>query len=81
MHYGTPKQEILSFQEKTLGNIQEENKAKSELSSEGYQTCIFNLLFLVSTKVSKILRGEVLDEELFRSYFIKLYRKIVQMEV
>ena len=27
MHFGTAKQELLSFQEKTLGNIKEENKA------------------------------------------------------
>ena len=38
------------------------------------------MLFLVSTKVSKLLLGEVMDEELFRNYFVKLYRKIVQME-
>jgi len=39
------------------------------------------MLYLVSTRIVKLIRGEVMDEELFRSYFVKLYRKMVQMEV
>lgn len=39
------------------------------------------MLFLLSTRIVKIVRGELMDEEIFRSYFVKLYRKIVQMEV
>jgi hypothetical protein len=41
---------------------------------------VFNMLFLVSTRLSKFLRGEPMDEELFRGYFVKLYRKMVQIE-
>ena len=39
------------------------------------------MLFLLSTRIVKIVRGELMDEEIFRSYFVKLYRKMVQMEV
>ncbi len=39
------------------------------------------MLFLLSTRIVKIARGELMDEEIFRSYFVKLYRKMVQMEV
>jgi len=38
------------------------------------------MLFLTTARISKLLRGEAMDEELFRNYFIKLYRKIVSME-
>ena len=53
----------------------------ANLKSGGYQTAVFNMLFLVSTHIAKSLAGEIMDEELFRRYFVKLYRKIVQMEV
>ena len=37
-------------------------------------------MFLVSTRVLKLLKGEIMDEELFRNYFIRLYRSLVHME-
>jgi hypothetical protein len=64
-----------------MTNIKEENVAQAELCSGGYQNAIFNMLFLLQTRIIKMMRGELMDEELFRSYFVKLYRKMVQMEV
>mmetsp|Transcript_29607 Transcript_29607/g.36734 ORF Transcript_29607/g.36734 Transcript_29607/m.36734 type:complete len:138 (+) Transcript_29607:384-797(+) len=43
-------------------------------------TAIFNMLFLLSKRIAKLMRGEVMDEELFRTYFIRLFRGIRQME-
>lgn len=62
---------------RSQSRIRIENAAQTDLASGGYQMAVFNMLFLVSTRVSKMLRGEKMDEELFRGYFVKLYRKLV----
>ena len=74
------RREIRHLQERTGSNIRQEIASQALLASGGYQSVVFNMLFLVSTRVGKMLRGEAMDEELFRGYFVKLYRKIVQME-
>ena len=43
-------------------------------------TAIFNMLFLLQKRISKLVKGEAMDEELFRTYFIRLFRGIRQME-
>lgn len=43
-------------------------------------TAIYNMIFLLQTRIAKSMRGEVMDEELFRTYFIRLFRGIRQME-
>ena len=43
-------------------------------------TAIFNMVFLLQKRVAKFMRGEAMDEELFRTYFIRLFRSIRQME-
>lgn len=72
--------DIISTREKKLQNIKEENDSEVALSTGGYQTVLFNMMWLISTRVAKLLREEPMDEELFRGYFVRLYRKIVQIE-
>ena len=43
-------------------------------------TAIFNMMFLMQTRIAKQMNGEVMQDELFRKYFIRLYRNIRQME-
>ena len=43
-------------------------------------TALYNLIFLLQTRVAKVMRGEKMDEELFRGYFIRLYKGIRHME-
>lgn len=43
-------------------------------------TAIYNMLFLLQARVVKMMRGELMDEELFRTYFVRLFRGIRQME-
>ena len=43
-------------------------------------TAVYNMLFLLQTRIAKAIRGEIMDEELFRTYFIRLFRGIRQME-
>ena len=39
-------------------------------------TALYNMMFLLQTRVSKMLKGELMDDEIFRTYFIKLFRGI-----
>jgi hypothetical protein len=80
MRIGTARAVLTGCQEKNLHEIKEENISEANLSSGGYQTVLFNMMWLVSTRVVKMLRDEPMDEELFRNYFVRIYRKIVQME-
>ena len=43
-------------------------------------TAIYNMIFLLQTRVTKLIRGEVMDEDLFRTYFIRLFGGIRRME-
>ena len=43
-------------------------------------TAIYNMLFLLQTRVTKLIRGEVMNEDLFRTYFIRLFGGIRRME-
>ena len=37
-------------------------------------------MFMLNVRAAKSLKGEQLDEEIFRTYFKKLYKTIVKME-
>ena len=39
-------------------------------------TAVYNMLFIIQSRVARVMRGEVMDEELFRKYFIRLFRHI-----
>ena len=54
--------------------------SESQLNGDGYMTAIYNMIFLLQTRISKTIRGEIMDEELFRTYFIRLFKGIRQME-
>jgi len=43
-------------------------------------TAIYNMLFLLQARVVKNMRGEHMDEELFRTYFIRLFKGVRNME-
>lgn len=43
-------------------------------------TAIYNMLFLLQARIVKSMRGENMDEEIFRQYFIRLFRGIRTME-
>ena len=49
---------------------------EQQLNGDGYMTAIFNMIFLLQKRVAKFMRGEAMDEELFRTYFIRLFRGI-----
>ena len=51
-----------------------------QLNGDGYMTAIFNMIFLLQKRLAKHMRGEAMDEEIFRTYFIRLFRGIRQME-
>ena len=51
-----------------------------QLNGDGYMTAIFNMIFLLQKRIAKLMRGEAMDEEIFRTYFIRLFRGIRQME-
>ena len=55
-------------------------ESDKELNGDGYMTAVYNMLFLLQTRIAKAIRGEIMDEELFRTYFIRLFRGIRQME-
>lgn len=38
------------------------------------------MLFLLQMRIFKSLKGQNMDESLFRGYFIKLYKSLVKME-
>ena len=48
----------------------------NKLNGDGYMTAIYNMLFLLQTRVTKSITGEQMDDELFRSYFIRLFRSV-----
>ena len=50
------------------------------MNGDGYMTAIYNMIFLLQTRISKTIRGDIMDEELFRTYFIRLFKGIRQME-
>ena len=50
------------------------------MNGDGYMTAIYNMIFLLQTRVTKLIRGEAMDEELFRAYFIRLFGGIRRME-
>ena len=56
--------------------VQAEVESAAQLNGDGYMTAIYNMLFLVQTKLVKMMKGESMDEEIFRQYFIRLFRGI-----
>ena len=50
------------------------------MNGDGYMTAIYNMIFLLQTRLTKFIRGEVMDEELFRTYFVRLFAGIRRME-
>ena len=46
--------------------MQQEKIAASALNGDGYMTAVYNMLFLLQTRIVKMMRGEIMDEELFR---------------
>jgi hypothetical protein len=38
------------------------------------------MLFLLQMKIFKSLKGQNMDEGLFRGYFVKMYKSLVKME-
>ncbi len=60
--------------------LQAELRSKQEMASKGYSNGIFNMVFLLQMKVLKQIKGEVMDEGLFRSYFKKLYKSLNYLE-
>ena len=61
-------------------SVQHEVNSAKNLNGDGYMTAIYNMMFLLQTRITKMLKGELMDEEIFRQYFIRLYRGISQME-
>ena len=47
-------------------DVQQEKIAASALNGDGYMTAVYNMLFLLQTRIVKMMRGEIMDEELFR---------------
>ena len=67
--------------EKNRDILHNEVTSEHQISSQGYTIGVFNLLFLFQTKITKQLTGQVLmDEDLFRNYFVKLYKSLNIME-
>ena len=56
--------------------MQNEVSSAKELNGDGYMTAVYNMLFLLQTRITKMLKGELMDDELFRQYFIRLFRGI-----
>ena len=50
------------------------------MNGDGYMTAIYNMIFLLQTRVTRLIRGEAMDEDLFRTYFIRLFGGIRRME-
>ena len=57
-----------------------ENQQHEEAAANGYTTGVFNMLFLLQNKIVKNEKNEYFDENLFRSYFKKLYKSLFRME-
>ena len=60
--------------------IKQQLDSEQKLSGDDYMTALFNMIFLMQTRISKQIVGEEMHDELFRKYFIRLYRNIRQME-
>jgi hypothetical protein len=60
--------------------MKETEAAKHLGKTGGYQTAIFNLLFLLQMRVNKFMTNEKFDDDLFRTYFVRIYKNIVNME-
>jgi hypothetical protein len=61
-------------------NVKRQVLQETQLNGDGYMTAIYNMLYLLQTRISKVMRGEPMDDEIFRTYFIRLFRGIAQME-
>ena len=46
------------------------------MNADGYMTAVYNMIFLLQMRITKQIRGEAMDEEIFRAYFKKLFRGI-----
>ena len=60
--------------------IKEQINSETQLNGDGYMTAIYNMIFLLQTRIAKQMKGETMDEEIFRTYFIRLFKGIRQME-
>ena len=36
------------------------------MNGDGYMTAIYNMMFLLQTRITKMLKGELMDDEIFR---------------
>ena len=51
------------------------------MNGEGYQNCIYNILFLLQMRIFRQFKGlQLMDDELFRFYFKQLYKNLVKIE-
>ena len=46
--------------------VQKEVNSATALTGDGYMTAIFNMLFLLQTRITKTMKGELMDDEIFR---------------
>ena len=56
--------------------VQSEKSSAQQMNGDGYMTAIYNMMFLLQTRITKMLKGELMDDEIFRQYFIRLFRGI-----
>jgi hypothetical protein len=79
MKFSVPQDSGLG--EKNRDIIKQELKAESDLATgQGYYSGVYNMLFLLQARICKQLRGINMDEDLFQSYFVKVYKSIALME-
>lgn len=77
MKYNRAKVETQAYQKTTHELKLEADTAKQMGTSEGYQSAIFNLLFLMNQRITKFMENKKFDEDLFRTYFSKIYKSLV----
>ena len=80
MKYNNAKAESASYSKTTKELWKEADTAKQLGTSEGYQSALFNLLFLMQSRVTSFMSNKKFDEDLFRTYFSKIYKSLVSME-
>ena len=51
--------------EKTRDTLSKAAETAKELGAEGYQSALFNLMFLLQMRITKFMQNEKFDEELF----------------
>ena len=61
-------------------DVMREVESSANLSGDGYMTAMYNMMFLLQMNVVKIMKGDMMDPEIFRTYFIRLFRSMTQME-